>query len=68
MTALVTTRGFRDIIAIGRGNRPDLYNLHALPSEPLVPRRLRFLPAKKIFVVALVAGNGAPFDFEHPRG
>jgi N-methylhydantoinase A len=41
-TALVTTRGFRDVIAIGRGNRPDLYNLHALPSEPFVPRHLRF--------------------------
>lgn len=41
-TALVTTRGFRDVIAIGRGNRPDLYNLHAVPSEPFVPRHLRF--------------------------
>jgi len=41
-TALVTTRGFRDVIAIGRGNRPDLYNLHALPEEPFVPRHLRF--------------------------
>ncbi len=41
-TALVTTRGFRDVIAIGRGNRPDLYNLHAQPSEPFVPRHLRF--------------------------
>lgn len=41
-TALVTTKGFRDVIAIGRGNRPDLYNLHSMPSEPFVPRRLRF--------------------------
>jgi len=41
-TALVTTRGFRDVIAIGRGNRPDLYNLHAQPAEPFVPRNLRF--------------------------
>lgn len=41
-TALVTTHGFRDVIAIGRGNRPDLYNLHSTPSEPFVPRRLRF--------------------------
>jgi len=41
-TALVTTRGFRDVLAIGRGNRPDLYNLHALPAEPFVPRSLRF--------------------------
>ena len=41
-TALVTTRGFRDVLAIGRGNRPDLYNLHAEPSVPFVPRNLRF--------------------------
>jgi N-methylhydantoinase A len=41
-TALVTTRGFRDVIAIGRGNRPDLYNLHSTPAEPFVPRHLRF--------------------------
>jgi N-methylhydantoinase A len=40
-TALVTTEGFRDVIAIGRGNRPDLYNLHSTPSEPFVPRHLR---------------------------
>ena len=26
-TALVTTAGFRDVLEIGRGNRPDLYNL-----------------------------------------
>ena len=32
-TALVTTEGFRDVIAIGRGNRPDLYNLHSTPSR-----------------------------------
>jgi N-methylhydantoinase A len=41
-TALVTTRGFRDVLAIGRGNRPDLYNLHSEPSAPFVPRDLRF--------------------------
>ena len=40
-TALVTTEGFRDVIAIGRGNRPDLYNLHSTPREPFVPRHLR---------------------------
>ena len=26
-TALVTTAGFRDVLEIARGNRPDLYNL-----------------------------------------
>jgi N-methylhydantoinase A len=41
-TALVTTRGFRDILEIGRGDRPDLYNLSYAKPRPFVPRRLRF--------------------------
>jgi len=41
-TALVTTAGFRDVLEIGRGNRPDLYNLHFKSPEPFVPRSLRF--------------------------
>lgn len=36
--ALVTTAGFRDVLAIGRGNRPDLYNLRFRSPEPFVPR------------------------------
>jgi N-methylhydantoinase A len=41
-TALVTTQGFRDALAIGRGNRPDMYNLRFHKPEPFVPRSLRF--------------------------
>jgi N-methylhydantoinase A len=41
-TALLTTEGFRDVLHIGRGNRPDMYNLRFHKPEPLVPRRLRF--------------------------
>src|SRR5262245_22502193 len=41
-TALVTTEGFRDVLEIGRANRPDLYNLSYRKPEPFVPRRLRF--------------------------
>ena len=26
-TALITTRGFRDVLEIARGNRPDLFNI-----------------------------------------
>jgi N-methylhydantoinase A len=47
-TAMVTTRGFRDVIAIGRGNRPNLYNLHARPPAPFVPRHLRFEVTERI--------------------
>ncbi len=42
VTALVTTRGFRDVLEIGRANRPDLYNLCYAKPVPFVPRRLRF--------------------------
>src|ERR1700755_2838663 len=40
-TALVTTRGFEDVLAIGRQARPALYDLNALKPAPLVPARLR---------------------------
>ncbi|MCM2294089.1 hydantoinase/oxoprolinase family protein [Allorhizobium sp. BGMRC 0089] len=40
--ALVTTAGFRDVLEIGRGNRPDLYNLQFQSPDPFVPRHLRF--------------------------
>jgi N-methylhydantoinase A len=40
--ALVTTAGFRDVLEIARGNRPDPFDLHYRRDEPLVPRELRF--------------------------
>jgi N-methylhydantoinase A len=36
-TALVTTAGFEDLLAIGRQNRPELYNLTPPLPSPLVP-------------------------------
>ncbi len=41
-TALITTKGFRDTLVIGRQARPDLYALHPQRHEPLVPQRLRY--------------------------
>lgn len=38
--ALITTQGFRDILFIGRQNRPDLYAIHPTIPAPLVPRDL----------------------------
>jgi N-methylhydantoinase A len=38
-TGLLTTTGFRDVLAAGRANRPDLFNSNWDPSPPLVPRR-----------------------------
>lgn len=39
---LITTRGFEDVLAIGRQARPELYNLNVVRQEPLVARGLRF--------------------------
>ena len=41
-TALITTLGFRDVLEIMRGNRPDMYNLKAKKPPPFVERQLRF--------------------------
>ncbi|HTF87112.1 MAG TPA: hydantoinase/oxoprolinase family protein [Planctomycetota bacterium] len=41
-TALVTGRGFADLIEIGRQDRPELYALHPVKPKALVPRELRF--------------------------
>lgn len=40
-TGLITTKGFRDILEIGRGNRPDLFNFNFRKPESFVPRYLR---------------------------
>ena len=40
-TALITTKGFRDVLEIGRCNRTEMYNALYRKPRPLVPRRLR---------------------------
>ncbi len=47
-TALITTRGFRDVLEIGRANRPDLYNLLYEKPDPFVPRRLRLEATERV--------------------
>jgi len=37
--ALITSKGFEDIIFIGRQNRPDLYDPHPQKTSPLIERR-----------------------------
>jgi N-methylhydantoinase A len=41
-TALVVTRGTRDVYAIGRGNRPEAYNIFFQRARPLAPARLTY--------------------------
>lgn len=47
-TALITTEGFRDVLEIGRQNRPELYNLQVERLSPLVPRRYRFEISERV--------------------
>ena len=49
-TALVTTRGFRDAIEIGREHRYDMYDLWIEKPTPLAPRHLRFEVAERVLV------------------
>jgi N-methylhydantoinase A len=42
VVALVTTKGFRDVVEIGRQNRPELYNIFYRRPDPIVPRERRF--------------------------
>ena len=41
-TALLTTAGFEDVLAIGRQIRPELYNFFFEKPPSLIPKRLRF--------------------------
>jgi N-methylhydantoinase A len=47
-TALIATEGFRDVLAIGRQNRPKLYDLLAERPAPLVPRPWRREVAERV--------------------
>jgi N-methylhydantoinase A len=47
-TALVATRGFADLLEVGRQNRPSLYHPCRGRPRPLVDRDLRFEAAERI--------------------
>lgn len=47
-TALLTTRGFGDLIEMGREQRYDIYDLFLRYPEPLVPRRWRVEVAERM--------------------
>lgn len=52
--AFVTTRGFADILQIGRQNRPSLYDWNAAPPEPLAPPELRFEVDERVSAEGLI--------------
>lgn len=53
-TGLITTRGFRDIYEIGRGNRPEGYNLFFKRPTPLVARDLRLEVDERLYATGEV--------------
>jgi len=58
-TALITTEGFRDVLEIARGNRPDFFNLQYVKPEPFVPRYLcREVPGR----IAYTGAERSPLD------
>ena len=48
VTALVTTEGFRDVLALRNESRYDQYDLNLVLPEPLVPRHLRLTVAERL--------------------
>ena len=53
-TALIVTKGTRDVYKIGRGNRPDAYDIWFKRAEPLVPRHLTFEVEERLFATGEV--------------
>ncbi|MCQ9389807.1 hydantoinase/oxoprolinase family protein [Brevibacterium sp. 50QC2O2] len=47
-TGLITTRGFRDLLELGRGRRPDMYDPQADKPEPFVPRESRLEVTERV--------------------
>ena len=47
-TALLTTQGFRDVLAMGNESRYDQYDLNIVLPRPLVPRHLRLAISERL--------------------
>ena len=62
--ALLTTGGFRDVLAIGRQARPDLYDLHVIASPPLVPECRRLEVDERVSAEGEVLRALDPADLE----
>jgi N-methylhydantoinase A len=45
---LITSAGFRDVLELGRGSRPEVYNLLYKPTPPLIPRYLRLEAPERV--------------------
>lgn len=63
-TALLTTAGFADVLAIGRQNRPDLYDLRPSRVASIIPSSQRYEVAERIDASGTVL---TPLDEEAVR-
>lgn len=47
-TALLVTKGFRDVLVLGREYRYDIYDLNGAPAAPLLPRSQAFEISERV--------------------
>ena len=52
--AMVTTKGFRDVIEIRRGTRNDLWDTYKEMAPPYIPRRNRLVVSERIDYAGVV--------------
>jgi N-methylhydantoinase A len=60
--ALLTTRGFRDVLQLRRSSRAEMYNLTWSPPAPLVERSLRFEVGGRVLADGTVDSALEPAD------
>ncbi|WCB91494.1 Acetophenone carboxylase gamma subunit [Baekduia alba] len=60
VTALITTRGFRDVLELGRLRRPKLYDIDWEKPRPLVPRERRLELDQRILATGEILEPAAP--------
>ena len=63
-TALITTKGFRDVYEIGRINRPESFNPRFRKHRPLIPRENIFEVSERMLADGSVR---TPFDEDEAR-
>jgi N-methylhydantoinase A len=63
-TALVTTRGCRDVLELRRSARASLYDLHQAPPAVLVPRHLRLEVRERVDAQGRVVESLDPADVD----
>lgn len=63
-TALITTAGFKDVLLIGRQNRPHIYDSRVRRPTPIVPRNLCYGASERILYTGEIV---KPLDLSDAR-